>query len=218
MKFRSGTFPMLGAFVLVVAAATGMAQTGSGTDHDLRADASAPSATSGTGSVQSGHDSHYVIGSDDVLSINVWKEPDLTQKEVPVRSDGRISMPLIGEVTAAGLTPLQLERDLTTRLRAFLTVPDVTVMVVQMNSQKYNVLGRVKKPGSYKLAGTTTVLDGIAQAGGFEDFAKEKAVYVLRQNPGGGETRIPFNYKSVVRGEHPEQNVRLEPNDTIVVP
>lgn len=216
MKLGSETFAIVA--VVVALAAPGMAQTNEGTDRALRADASASAAPSESSSIPSGHNNHYMIGNDDMLNISVWKEPDLTQANVPVRSDGNISMPLIGEVHAAGLTPLQLEHEITTRLRAFLTQPDVTVMLVQMNSQKYNVLGRVMKPGSFKLTATTTVLDAIALAGGFQDFAKQKSIYVLRQNPSGGETRIPFNYKNVIRGEHPEQNIRLEPRDTIVVP
>ena len=163
------------------------------------------------------HDKDYVIGNDDVLGINVWGEPDLTQ-QVPVRSDGKISLPLIGEVQAAGQTPLRLEQDIAGRLRAFINQPNVTVMVLKANSEKYNILGRVMKPGSYSLSAPTTVLDAIAQAGGFQDFAKQKDVYILRQSPAGEETRIAFNYKDVIRGKHPEENIRLEPHDTIVVP
>ena len=163
------------------------------------------------------HDSSFVIGNDDRLSINVWKEPDLTQA-VPVRSDGKISLPLIGEVQAAGRTPLQLEGDIKEKLRAFITEPDVTVMVLQINSQKFNILGRVVKPGSYPLTATTTVLDAIALAGGFQDFAKQKSIYILRANATGGESRIPFNYKDVIKGKHAGQNIRLEPHDTIIVP
>jgi polysaccharide biosynthesis/export protein len=163
------------------------------------------------------HETKYVIGNDDVLSINVWKEPDLTQS-LPVRSDGKISLPLIGELQATGRTPVQLELEITAKLRAFITQPDVTVIVQQMNSQKFNILGRVAKPGSYSLSATTTVLDAIAEAGGFQDFAKQKDIYILRQNPGGSESRIAFNYKDVIKGKHSEENVRLEPHDTIVVP
>jgi polysaccharide biosynthesis/export protein len=159
---------------------------------------------------------NYVIGNDDVLGINVWKEPDFTQS-VPVRSDGRISLPLIGEIQAAGRTPPQLEQEITERLRTYLTGPEVTVMVMQMNSQKFNILGRVAKPGSYSASATTTVLDAIAQAGGFVDFAKQKSIYILRQDGQGHQQRIAFNYKDVIRGVHPEQNIRLEPHDTIIV-
>jgi len=165
-----------------------------------------------------GSDNNFVIGNSDLLSINVWNEPDLKQQSIPVRSDGKISLPLIGDVQAAGLTPLQLQQDIATKLHSYITQPDVTVIVQQINSQKFNILGRVIKPGSYSLSATTTVLDAIAQAGGFQDFAKQKDIYILRSNSNGGETRIAFNYKDVIRGRHPEQNIRLEPHDTIVVP
>jgi polysaccharide biosynthesis/export protein len=163
------------------------------------------------------HDNSFVIGNDDQLAINVWKEPDLT-RSIPVRSDGKISIPLIGEVQAAGRTPLQLEQDIAFRLRSYITGPEVTVIVEQINSQKFNILGQVTKPGSYSLAAATTVLDAIAAAGGFRDFANQKSIYILRQNASGAETRIPFNYKEVIKGKNPAQNIKLEPHDTIVVP
>jgi len=163
------------------------------------------------------HDNSFVIGNDDRLAINVWKEPDLT-RTIPVRSDGKISLPLAGEVQAAGRTPLQLEQDIATKLRNYITEPEVTVIVEQINSQKFNILGQVGKPGSYSLASASTVLDAIAAAGGFRDFAKQKAIYILRQNAGGVETRIPFNYKEVIKGKNSQQNIKLEPRDTIVVP
>jgi polysaccharide biosynthesis/export protein len=163
------------------------------------------------------HDDSFVIGNDDVLSINVWKEPDVS-RSIPVRSDGKISLPLVGEVQATGRTPLQLEQEITSKLRSYIAEPEVTVMVQQINSEKFNILGQVEKPGSYSLTNGATVLDAIAAAGGFKDFAKLKGVYVLRQNASGGESRIAFNYKDVIKGKHPEQNIKLEPRDTIVVP
>ena len=164
----------------------------------------------------SSHD-NYVIGDGDQLAINVWKEQELTVT-IPVRSDGKISLPLIGEVQASGKTPVQLKDDISSRLKAYLSTPDVTVTVLQMNSQKFNILGRVSKPGSFPLQETTTVLDAIASAGGFLDFAKQKNIYILRKNSAGETTRIPFNYKDVIKGNHPEQNIQLKANDTIVVP
>jgi polysaccharide biosynthesis/export protein len=160
---------------------------------------------------------NYVIGDDDILGINVWKEPELTAS-VPVRSDGKISLPLIGEVQASGKTPAQLKDEITAQLRTYLAAPAVTVIVLQMNSQKFNILGRVMKPGSYPLSSTTTALDAIAVGGGFQDFAKEKKIYILRKNANGHIVRIAFNYKDVIRGKHPEENIQLKPNDTIVVP
>ena len=163
------------------------------------------------------HDAAYVIGSSDVLAITVWKEPEIS-RSIPVRPDGKISLPLVGELQAAGRTPLQLEQDISGKLKAYITNPDVNVIVQQILSEKYNVLGRVAKPGSYLLSSTTTVLDAIATAGGFQDFAKQKGIYILRSTPGGGQTRLAFNYKDVIKGKHPEQNLKLEPGDTVVVP
>ena len=163
------------------------------------------------------HDDSFIIGNDDILAINVWKEPDIS-RSIPVRSDGKISLPLVGEVQAAGRTPLKLEQEIAGKLRNYISEPEVTVMVQQINSEKFNILGQVARPGAYPLTNSATVLDAIAIAGGFRDFAKQKSIYILRQNSGGGETRIPFNYKDVVKGKNPEQNIKLEPRDTIVVP
>jgi polysaccharide export outer membrane protein len=163
------------------------------------------------------HDDSFVIGNDDVLAINVWKEPDLS-RSIPVRSDGRISLPLVGEVEAAGQTPLKLEADIASRLKNYISEPEVTVMVQQINSQKFNVLGHVARPGSFVINNSPTVLDAIALAGGFRDFAKQKSIYVLRQNPGGTQARLPFNYKEVIKGVNTAQNVKLQARDTIVVP
>jgi polysaccharide export outer membrane protein len=168
-------------------------------------------------SLEKPHDNAFIIGNDDILSINVWKEPEVSSKSIPVRSDGRISLPLVGEVQAAGKTPLQLEQDITSKLRTYIAEPEVTVMVQQINSEKFNILGQVLKPGSYQLTRGTTVLDAIAMANGFRDFAKQKGIYILRQNP-SGTSKIAFNYKDVIKGKHPEQNIKLEPRDTIVVP
>ncbi len=165
-----------------------------------------------------GHDNSFVIGNDDVLAINVWKEPDVSRPAVPVRSDGKISLPLVGEVQAAGLTPLKLEQSIAAKLQSFISQPEVTVIVQQINSQKYNVLGQVNRPGTFVITNSLTVLDAIAISGGFRDFAKQKAIYVLRQNADGTQARLPFNYKEVVKGKNQEQNVKIQPKDTIVVP
>ena len=169
------------------------------------------------GSAPKLHDDSFVIGNGDVLAINVWKQPDIS-RSLPVRSDGRISLPLVGEVQAAGLTPLKLEADITGKLQAYLAEPEVTVIVEKINSEKFNILGRVAKPGSYSLTDPTTVLDAIALAGGCREFAKNKAIYILRVNPDGGQSRLPFNYQNVIKGKNPEQNILLRPHDTIVVP
>jgi polysaccharide biosynthesis/export protein len=200
--------------VLAVCAALSSAlsaQTFSGGD--------ATHAASPAGAMQNAaqpHDDSFVIGNDDVLAINVWKEPDIS-RAIPVRSDGKISLPLVGEVQAAGLTPLKLEKDIAGRLKNYISEPEVTVIVQQVNSQKFNVLGQVARPGSYAIANSPTVLDAIALAGGFRDFAKKKSIYILRQGP-GGDSRIAFNYKDVSQGKNMSQNVKLQPGDTIIVP
>ena len=166
---------------------------------------------------QSDAQSDYVIGAEDVLAIDVWNEKEIS-RSVTVRSDGAISLALVGEVQAAGKTPVQLEKEIATKLHAYISDPEVTVIVQQMMSKRFNVLGEVVKPGSYLLTGSTTVLDAIALAGGFRDFAKQKAIYVLRHNTDGTENRLPFNYKDVVKGKNVEQNIKLEARDSVVVP
>lgn len=163
------------------------------------------------------HDDSFVIGNDDVLAINVWKEPDIS-RAVPVRSDGKISLPLVGELQAAGQTPHQLEKAIAAKLQSYISEPEVTVIVQEIKSQKFNILGMVTRPGSYPLTNSMTVLDAVALAGGFRDFAKKKSIYVLRQNPKGDPIRLPFNYNDVIKGKNPSQNVKLEPGDTIYVP
>jgi polysaccharide export outer membrane protein len=160
---------------------------------------------------------NFIIGADDVLAISVWKEPDLT-RVIPVRSDGRISLPLIGEMQASDHTPRQLEKEIANKLQAYISEPEVTVMVQEIRSHRFNILGQVAKPGSYLLASSTTVLDAIAMAGGFRDFAKKKSIYVLRQNPDGKPLRLPFNYNEVIKGMNSAENIRLKPRDTIVIP
>lgn len=163
------------------------------------------------------HDSTYIIGDDDVLAINVWNEKDLS-RAIPVRSDGKISLPLVGEMQAAGRTPLQLEGEIAEKLKSYITSPEVTVMVQEIKSQNFNILGQVAKPGSYPLTASPTIVDAIAAAGGFRDFAKQKGIYILRQGANGSQTRISFNYKDFIKGKNPAQNIHLLPHDTVVVP
>ncbi len=159
----------------------------------------------------------YVIGEDDVLAVNVWKEPEIS-RSVPVRPDGKISLPLIGDLRASGRTPVQLQDDIKRQLLNYLSDPEVSVIVQEAKSQKFNILGEVARPGSYVLSRSMTVLDAIAVAGGFRDFAKTSKVYVLRVNADGSRACIPFNYKEVIRGRKLSQNVELETRDTVVVP
>ncbi len=159
----------------------------------------------------------YVIGPDDLLVVNVWKEPEIS-RSVLVRPDGRISLPLIGDLPANGRTPVQLRDDIKLQLRGYLSDPEVTVIVQEARSRKFNILGEVEHPGSYALGKSMTVLDAIAMAGGFREFAKTTKVFILRANPDGSHTRIPFNYKEAIRGTALNQNPELQPHDTVVVP
>lgn len=159
----------------------------------------------------------YLIGPEDMLSVNVWKEPEVSQK-LPVRPDGMISLPLIGEVKAAGLTPAQLEEAITMPLKKYMSEPQVTVIVTEVRSKTFNIIGQVAKPGYYPLDRQLTVLDAIALAGGFRDFAKTKKIYVLRTDTSGKQERLAFNYKDVIKGQNTQENVELKPRDTVVVP
>jgi polysaccharide export outer membrane protein len=204
-------------FAATVLAGFLCAQTTTGSDP--QSSSAGPAGTSGQAqnSAAKPHDATFVIGNDDVLAINVWKEPDIS-RSVPVRSDGKISLPLVGEVQAAGETPLKLEQAIASKLQSYISQPEVTVMVQQINSQKFNVLGQVAHPGTFVITNSSTVLDAIALAGGFRDFAKQKSITILRQNADGTETRISFNYKEVIKGKNPAQNLKIQPHDTIVVP
>lgn len=159
----------------------------------------------------------YVIGESDILDVDVWKEKEVS-RTIPVRPDGKISLPLIGEIQASGMTPLQLQKDIAQRLKAFLANPEVTVIVTDPRSHHFNIVGQVAKPGTYPLSQSMTVLDAISLAGGFRDFAKETKIYVLRAMPSGAKARLPFNYKDAIKGKKPQTNVALLPGDTIVVP
>ena len=210
--WRSGLFATAMCFT-VLTGLWGQAATGAGVPSRQ----AQPAQSADPSSAAKPHNDTFVIGNDDVLAINVWKEPEIS-RPATVRSDGKISLPLVGEVQATGRTPLSLERDIAARLKSYIAEPEVTVIVQQINSQKFNILGQVTRPGSYPIANAATVLDAIAIAGGFRDFAKQKAIYVLRQNADGTQTRLRFNYKDVVKGQDPAQNIKLQPNDTIVVP
>lgn len=178
---------------------------------------SQPAASKATAAKPADDKDKYVIGDDDVLAINVWKEPDIS-RSVPVRPDGKISLPLIGDVQAAGLTPLQLQADLEKKFTSFISAPDVSVIVQEVKSQKINILGEVTRPGSYPLTSGARVLDAIALGGGFKDFAKTKDIYVLRSVAGGKQEKLKFNYKDVIKGKNVEQNVELQAGDTVIVP
>jgi len=158
----------------------------------------------------------YVIGTEDVLYIYVWNEEALT-RQVPVRSDGKISLPVIDEVHAAGLTPLQLKEKLTLRLKEFIDNPSVSVIVMEANSQKVFVSGEVKNPGAYRLRSETTLLQIIPMAGGFTEWADQKKIVVIRKE-NEKDRRIIVNYRKIVSGEDMSANIVLKSGDTIIVP
>jgi len=164
----------------------------------------------------SGSAADYVIGAEDVLDINVWKEPEVS-RTVPVRPDGKISLPLLNDVQAAGLTPMQLGSVITAQLKKFVAQPQVTVIVITINSQRVYVLGEVNRGGAIPLMPNMTVLQALSSAGGFTQFANQKQIYVLR-NEDGKQLRFPFNYRQAVQGKDGTQNIVLKPGDTIVVP
>jgi polysaccharide biosynthesis/export protein len=161
-------------------------------------------------------DPSYVIGGQDVLDISVWKEAELT-RVVPVRPDGKISLPLLNDVQAAGLTPTQLAAQITESLKKFVTNPQVTVIVTAINSQRIYILGEVNRAGAYPLLPNMTVLQGLSSAGGFTLFANLKKIYMFRME-NGKQVKYPFNYKDVINGKAPDENVVLKAGDTIVVP
>ena len=158
----------------------------------------------------------YVIGVDDVLTIVFWREKDLSS-DAAVRPDGMISLPLLNDILAAGLTPEQLRQKLTEQSAQFIEEPTVTVQVKQINSRKVFITGQIAKPGPYPLVGSTTVLQLIAIAGGVLEYADADKISIMR-TVDGRQTRLPFNYEDVERGKKLEQNILLKPGDTVVVP
>lgn len=172
-------------------------------------------ATTGQTAAVSAAPSDYVIGPDDTLHISVWKEPDLSET-LPVRADGKISLPLLGDVAASGLTPTQLAASLTEKLKKYVADPRVTVIVTAMNSKRVYVTGEVTHTGSMALTPNMTVLQALASAG-FTQFANTKGIYILRVE-NGQQQKIPVNYKKLIKGQVLDQNVVLKPGDTIVVP
>jgi polysaccharide biosynthesis/export protein len=161
-------------------------------------------------------DPSYIIGPEDVLDINVWKEPDMT-RTVPVRPDGKISLPLINDVQAAGSTPQQLAAMVTDKLRKYVQEPQVTVIVTAINSQRVFVVGEVLRAGAFPLIPGMTVLQALSSAGGFTTFADVKRIHVMRM-VNGKQENLPFNYRDVLKGDNPSQNIKLQPGDTVIVP
>jgi polysaccharide export outer membrane protein len=161
-------------------------------------------------------DPNYIIGPQDTLDVSVWKEPELT-RTVPVRPDGKISLPLLNDVQAAGLTPSQLMSQITTGLGKYMNSPQVTVIVTAVSSQRIYILGEVSRPGAYVMIPGMTVLQALSNGGGLTQFANRSKIYVLRQENGKQEKHF-FNYKDVLSGKRNDENIPLKSGDTIVVP
>jgi polysaccharide biosynthesis/export protein len=162
-------------------------------------------------------DLNYVIGADDVIAVDVWHEQELS-RVLPVRPDGKISLPLVGELQASGQTPLKLQDTITQRLKEYLEHPQVTVIVQETKSQTFNVVGEVQRPGAYVFGHPVNVIDAVALAGGFRDFAKSKKMYVLRTATDGSHQKFPVNYNDIIKGKNLSENIVLQPHDTVVVP
>jgi polysaccharide biosynthesis/export protein len=178
-----------------------------------KTEASAKSATASLGTL---NEAEYKIGPQDVLRIDVWREEQLT-RTVPVRPDGKVTLPLLNDVQAAGLTPMQLAGVLSEGLKKYINNPQVTVTITEINSRRIYVTGEVARPGAFPLLPNMTLLQALTSAGGFTQFAKIKNIYVLRTE-GGKQVKHPFNYKDVIKGKKPEDNIQLQAGDVIVVP
>lgn len=199
---------LLSLAILLTASAVPAAPSGPGEETPPRPEASAR--------VQADLEPSYFIAPGDVLKIQVWKEPELST-EAFVRLDGRITVPLLGDLMAAGRTPNDLAGEIQAKLGRFLEVPQVTLAVSQAISARFYVLGEVLHPGAFPLPSRVSVVQALALAGGFREFAKKESIRILRYQ-GGEQTAIPFNYKEVEAGLHLEQNIFLDAGDTILVP
>lgn len=154
----------------------------------------------------------YIIGPEDILRIIVWREPDFTQA-VQVRPDGKFTLPLIGDVIAAGLTPDVLSQNLTKALENYIVKPQVTISVAQVLSKSYYIVGEVNRTGKFPLVVPTTVMEALTNAGGFREYARTNKIIIMR-----GKERLKFNYKDVLKGKNLEQNILLQDGDYVHVP
>jgi polysaccharide biosynthesis/export protein len=208
-KFGINTFILAVAVLLLIQA---QATYGQGASQSRSSD---PQVTKGISATTTVADEGYRIGPQDVVQIDVWKEPEIT-RTIPVRPDGKISLPLLNDVQAAGLTAMQLSNSIRVGLMKFLTNPQVTVTVTQINSLRVFMTGEVTKPGAITLLPNMTVLQAVATTG-FTQFARLNGMYVLRVE-NGRQVKYPFHYKDVVKGKKAEENILLKPGDVIVVP
>jgi polysaccharide export outer membrane protein len=161
-------------------------------------------------------DPSYIIGPMDILEIQVWKEPDFSRQTL-VRPDGKITLPLVGDLHVSGMTTMALKELLTDKLKDFIDSPEVTVILVESRSKNFYIIGKITQPGTYPLMKDMTVLQAISVAGGLGEWADSDSIRIIRKS-GGKEKIIRFDYKKVISGKNLEQNILLQPNDTIVVP
>lgn len=201
---------LIGIAVLVcgIGAGTAMAQK----NRNAQGGASSNEVTAAAAS-----DGEYRVGPGDVLDINVWKEPEASAPAIVVRPDGKISLPLVHDIVVTEKTPMEIQAMLAEKLEPYIKSASVTVTVKEIRSKKVYVLGQVGHPGAYDIAQPKNILQILTEAGGPQPFAKQKSIYVLR-NEGGKQQKLAFNYKEVVKGKKIDQNILLQPGDTVVVP
>jgi polysaccharide biosynthesis/export protein len=212
---RNGRIAFMHARLLLLAVVASVLGPGS---LSAQAAPKAPVATPAQASAGSFKDRPpYQIGPGDVLQITVWNEPQVSQASIIVLPDGKVNLPLVGEVTVAGHTIKETEDQLALLFKPVITDPEVSVSIKESNSQRIFMVGAVRKEGAIKLVTQLTVLQAIAEAGGLSEFARRSKIYVLR-NQGGKQIALPFDYNAVLRGERQEQNVYLQTGDTVVVP
>jgi polysaccharide export outer membrane protein len=219
MMARRSVAPLLGSLaclglVFILAGGVGCAQSKQGNATPIQPEkVEAPKVPQGPvdGAAAPVDPRTYVIGPEDIIMVEVWREQDFT-KPHGVRPDGKITVPLIGDVQASGLTPERLASQLAQALKEYINEPQVTVSVQQVNSKKYFITGGVNKTGSYPLVLPTRVFDALSQAGGFREFANKRDIVIVR-----GDRRIKFNWEDVVKGKKLDQNIFLENGDTIIV-
>jgi len=207
--------PFLALVLASSFALSGLSQTAQVPNSQVPPPADAPKTGDKPAQVMGGaavDNKTYKVGAEDVLNVNVWEEPKFTGLYT-VHSDGKITMPLVGDIDAGGLTPVEIEPLVVKALGKLIVKPLVTVTVQAVYSRKYYMDGEIAKPGEYPLQSRTTILDAISKAGGLAGFANAKKIYILR-----GDKKIPFNYKEVIHGKNLEQNVALEAGDHVVVP
>ncbi|MBU4319250.1 MAG: polysaccharide export protein [Proteobacteria bacterium] len=173
--------------------------------------------SSGQETTRNQQEKNYTIGSGDVLEITTWKEPDFSREAILVRIDGKISFPLVNDIQAAGRTPVELKNEIEAKLKKFVSTPVVTVTIRIPNSQKFYILGEVKNTGEYNLTKSLTVLQAFALAGGFTEWAAKNEILLLRSE-NGVEKIIRINYKNIIKGDQLNSNMKIQANDTIIVP